>query len=137
MVTNYGLAAMMNYGRIYLYSGPQPETADSAARGDILGFVSNEGVQPIAGTQTGGLILAQGFEPGTLDKSGNWVVKGTASGLVGWWRFFWNSTDPNTASQYFPRIDGAYGDSFIMESPTITTGTFVSVEAFKLSLPSQ
>lgn len=137
MVTQYGLQAMMNYGRIYVYSGTQPDSADKAPTGTLLGYVSQNGDAPVPGTATGGLIMAQSFDAGALEKHGTWRLKGIANGTAGWWRMVWNSADPLTDSDYYPRIDGAYGDSFLLPSSVIGPATDMEIGSFYLLLPSQ
>lgn len=137
MVTQYGLQAMMNYGRIYVYSGEQPESADKAPTGTLLGYVSQNGDPPVPGTITGGLIMVQSFDAGALEKHGTWRLKGVANGTVGWWRMVWNAADPLTDSDYHPRIDGAHGDSFVLPSNDIGPATDMEIGSFYLLLPSQ
>jgi len=137
MITSYGLQAMMNYGRIYLHTGPQPASADDGSQGTLLGYISNNGTAPVPGTTTGGLVLVQGMDAGTLEKSGTWKLTGLAEGTVGWWRFVWNSPDSGAFSQTAPRIDGSYGDSFVMQDPYISVGQSTEIAAFFISFPNQ
>jgi len=137
MITSHGLQAMMNYGRIYLYTGQQPASANDAPSGTLLGYISNNGDAPVPGTTTGGLILVQGFDAGTLEKFGTWTLKGIAQGTVGWWRFVWNASDSGSVSQTNPRIDGSYGDSFVMSDPFISVGQSTDIASFIISFPNQ
>jgi len=136
MVTQYGLQAMLNYGRIYVYSGTQPNSADDAPTGTLLGFISDSGDIPQPGFITGGLIIAEGENAGSLEKSGTWVLTGVASGVIGWWRFVWNLHDSNTFSETMPRIDGAFGDSFTMADGFVSPATSTPIANFYLEFPA-
>lgn len=136
MVTNYGLGVMMQYGHIRVYSGPQPPSADYPPTGTLLGIVSTDGVTPLPGVFAGGLAFAGGLDAGSLVMSGNWVLKGVAEGVPGWWRFVWNDTDNDSFSTYYPRIDGAEGDSFSLGAASISVATNTPISSFLLVLPA-
>lgn len=137
MITEYGLGIMMNLGRILIYTGQQPESADNPPTGQLIGFVSQEGVTPIPNEVLGGLRLKHGSIPGSLENDGNWVLRGTATGTAGWWRFVWNVEDDGTLSNFLPRIDGAVGESLILASPAILPVTGIPIQSFKIILPFQ
>ncbi|ABM32299.1 hypothetical protein QRO11_15330 [Paracidovorax citrulli] len=138
IVTNYGLGSMLQYGHIRIYSGSQPRTADEAPPGVLLAIVSADGVTPVPGTPTGGLGVAGGDDPGALVKAGNWVIRGVANGIPGWWRFVGGAErDPDTFSDYFPRMDGAVGESLLLGMDSITTDTNRAVALFNLVLPAE
>lgn len=137
MVWSYGLALMMNYGHIRVYGGAaQPLDADYPPAGNLLGLVCSDGVTPIPDATAGGLQLALTGH-GKLGMAGdNWVLKGLASGTPTWWRFVWNAYDDETTSDYYPRIDGAVGESLFLNSPTIETFTGEPINGFTLLLPT-
>lgn len=136
MVTDYGLAIMMNRGHIRIYDGVQPQSADDAPNGTLLGVVCEDGITPTPGSINGGLQFSlEG--PGRLGKFGNWVLKGLAAGTPTWWRFVWNAPDDSDYSDYYPRIDGGVGESLFLSSPTIGTFTGEPVNGFLLVLPHQ
>lgn len=137
MVWSYGINTMMDYGHIRIYGGAeQPISADNPPTGDLLGFVSTDGLTPIPGEDAGGLRMSL-VAPGTLGKSGDWVLKGTATGTVMWWRFVWNLLDPGEISDYYPRIDGAVGESLFLTTDQITPSTGIPIAGFTLLLPYQ
>lgn len=137
MVWSQGIASVMHLGHIRVYGGAdQPVTADRPPTGTLLGFVSTDGVVPLAGQSAGGLQFSLSA-PGTLSKFGNWVLKGSATGTITWWRFVWNAMDPGELSDYYPRIDGAVGESLFLESNEVTTTTELVVNGFTLVLPYQ
>ncbi|MDH5857805.1 hypothetical protein [Lampropedia aestuarii] len=134
MVSNYGLGSMLNFGHIRIYSGTQPDSADLPPTGVLLAVVSAGGIDPVPGTQTGGLEVDVGSEYGQLVNVGNWVLKGKANGVPGWWRFVWSAPDNDSESQYYPRLDGAVGESLILGVDAITIGMELPVNRFNLVL---
>lgn len=137
MITEHGLRSMMNFGRILLFTGDQPASADAAQTGTRVAMITTDALTPVPGDIVGGLQLAQGYTAGTLEKYGNWVLKGSGTGTIGWWRFVWNSVDDGTASAYLPRIDGSFGDSFSLMDRNVLPSTQVQIDNFVLTLPSQ
>ena len=133
LLSSYGLQAMMDYGVIDIYSGVQPTTASLAPTGILLGRVTNNGDTFTPGTTNGGLHVELDQSLG-LVKSGIWKLKGVATGDVGWWRWKWNTYDPDTDSLYYPRLDGAYGESLQLASGTITPATDVAISDFVVNI---
>lgn len=127
----------MRYGHVRIYTGPQPPSADNPPSGTYIARVSRDGVVPVAGQLTGGLMLQQGDIAGSLEKLDNWTLVGTANGIAGWWRFVWNLPDAHTESQEYPRIDGVVGESLLLDTVAITPSTNITVNDFFLLLPSQ
>jgi hypothetical protein len=137
MVTSYGLSTMMAYGHIKLFTGLQPTTADNPPTGTLLGIVCADGITPEVGSTAGGLQMQLGATPGALDNFGDWVLKATTNGTVGWWRFVWALHDDAETSLYYPRIDGSVGDSLTLSNPVLGAGAVISGVSFKLTLPSE
>jgi len=137
LVTNYGMGAMLQYGHIRVYSGLQPDSASLAPTGTLLAIISDNGTTPQPSTTTGGLQLVGSTEVGTLVKAGRWVLNGRAAGTAGWWRFVGNGFDDDTPSNYFPRMDGAVGDSLVLGFNDIAVATSAVIASFTLVLPPQ
>jgi len=137
MITSYGLGIMMQLGRIFIYTGTQPDSADDPATGTKIGYVSQDGVVPLPNQTAGGLDLRTGNIAGALENNGDWVLRGIANGTAGWWRFVWNYEDSEGNSDFLPRIDGTVGESLILASTTITPVTGVPITSFRLILPYQ
>lgn len=137
IVTNYGLGLLMQYGRIHVYTGSQPLSADFAPTGTLLATVSQDGITPISDQLPGGLELSGGAQAGQLVKVGTWVIRGSVAGTPGWWRFVWNSEDDASDSTFLPRIDGMVGESLVLGFPMISAFTSAEVAAFSLVLPPQ
>lgn len=133
LLSDYGLQAMMNYGFISIYSGDQPDTASMAATGTLLGRVTQNGVSFVVNTTTGGLQTE--LSPlGGLIKTGTWILKGVATGNAGWWRWQWNAPDDGLFSPFYPRMDGAVGESLILATTAITPSTSVTISDFYVNL---
>ena len=73
-------------------------------------------------------------EEGSLTFAGIWVLKGVATGDAGWWRWKWNTTDDDSDSVYYPRMDGAVGESLVLTNPTITAATNVVIDDFNVNI---
>lgn len=133
LLTDYGLRAMLNYGAIEVYSGSQPIAASAAPTGTLLGTVTTGGVPFVPGTLTGALEVEYDAVDG-LVAVGDWRLKGVTNGIAGWWRWRWNSVDPGTDSQFYPRMDGAFGESLWLPSSSITAATNVPINSFKVNI---
>jgi len=129
----YGVSAMMNLGVIEVYSGTQPFTPDEPPSGTLLAVVTDNGDFFIPGGDDGALRLKE-VTTGSLEKSGTWRLKGVNVGVAGWWRWMWNAEDSRASSQYFPRMDGAVGESLVLQFPEITETTDIEVESFTLNI---
>ena len=133
VVTNTGLGSMLNGGRIYIYAGAQPESADLAAPLPPLAIVTQDGDPRM---EEGGLLLAQGDVAGTLTHAGVWIVSGLSAGTAAWWRFVGDPLDAGTyESPNAVRLDGAMGEGFSAQGfPLIALEAFIEVDRFLLSL---
>jgi len=132
---DYGISRMMNRGVIDIYSGAQPEFAHWAPAGNWLARITKDGNLFVAGSPTNGLDLDRS-EGSALKDSGDWVLKGVANGTAGWWRWKWYLNDPNTTDPYFPRLDGAVGESLVLLNNEIRTDTVIPIDQFYLRFSS-
>lgn len=136
LYTNFGFTAMMGYGTIKVYSGPQPTSADDAPTGTYLGVITQDGLTFVPGTTTGGLAVALN-ESAQLAKSGTWQFNGVNTGTAGWWRWVWNggaglAIDDDSSSLYYPRMDGLVGESLQLVETSITPATQFNITTFAL-----
>lgn len=131
MLWDSGLRLMMWRGRINVYSGPQPQSADLAPTGTLLGYITEDGTAWVPGAEAGGL-RTDGVGMTHLVHVGDWVLKGVASGTPGWWRFVWNDNDSGLDSPNLPRIDGVVGESLFNLPSVINASTEVSGVEFNL-----
>lgn len=130
---NYGLSLMMGSGIIDVYSGDPPEFAHLAPTGQWLARITTNGGTFVPGSPENGLQLDRQTQ-GVLKDTGDWVLRGVASGTAGWWRWKWMLNDPNTLDPYYPRIDGDVGTTLVLASNTITPATLVAIDRFYLTL---
>lgn len=133
LLSDFGLQAMMDYGFISIYSGTQPATASSEATGTLLGRITQNGDAFVPNTTTGGL-QTELSPQGGLVKTGTWVLTGVATGTAGWWRWQWNAPDDGSYSPFYPRMDGAVGESLILADTTITPATLVTITDFYVNI---
>ena len=117
-----GLRQMMWRGVIEIYTGAQPATADAAPTGTLLGRITEDGDAFTPGSSTGGLQTEEKTIT-SIQHTGNWVLNGVGTGTPGWWRFVWNLNDTGAVSLYYPRIDGAVGESLLNMPTTISPAT--------------
>jgi hypothetical protein len=129
----YGLSAMMDYGVIEIYSGTQPVSASNQPTGTLLAKVTNNGDTFTPNTITGALHIVQA-DGGGLTKSGVWRMIGITTGVAGWWRWKWNQPDDDSNSLYYPRMDGAVGESLTLENVNITAVTDVEIVGFHVNI---
>ena len=134
MLWTWGLNALLEGGHIRVYSGPQPATADAPPSGQLLGYISTDGLLPQPGQPPGGLHFTLESRA-VLVNHGTWILTGTATGEAGWWRLVWNAPDPGTHSDYYPRIDGTVGESFRLADTLITPATRTPVTRFQIVFP--
>lgn len=133
VLTDYGLGAMMNYGVIEVYTGTQPVSASLAPTGTLLARITLNGDTFVPGTTAGALTLALSPD-GTLVSDGVWRMKGVDSGPAGWWRWKGNAADNDQDSFYYPRVDGAEGESLQLVTKTITPATNEVITNFEVNI---
>jgi hypothetical protein len=112
-------------GCIEIRSGAQPETANMAPTGTLLGRISLNGLTWTPGSSVNGLKFrrnAQRITNSVID--GPWVLKGIANGIAGWMRLR-AVNDDGSLSSSAPRIDGEVGNTtdegnFQLRLPTLT-----------------
>lgn len=129
-----GIKGALNLGKINVYTGPQPLTADTGATGVLLGTVT---------VDAGGTGLTFGASvDGTISKAGaeNWKFNGLGVGTAGWFRFYPAGGNPAAASTTEARIDGAIastGGDMNLSNLAITVGAPNTVDTFSFLMPAQ
>lgn len=129
-----GFKGALDGGKINIYSGPQPLTADVGATGTLLGTVTVDG---------GGTGLTFDDPVGdTISKAvaEHWKFVGLAAGTAGWFRFYPAGGDPTATSATEARLDGtlaAAGGDMRASTTSIVVGTPVTIDVFSFTLPGQ
>ena len=129
-------------GILYIYSGSQPATADTAASGTNLVKITESSGEWVAGAEGNGLEFDT-YSAGTISKCTleTWSGVGIGGGgTAGWFRFCANPTDALALSTVLPRIDGSIGTSganLNMSSTTIVDDATYTIDTFTLTLPLQ
>jgi hypothetical protein len=137
-----GLRETLKHGRIRVYTGSQPTTADSAVQGTLLGEVTDS-----HGTVTD-YEAANGLDLDTPDaatisndSTETWQFVGLTDGTAGWGRWVGNELDAGAASTVLPRIDFSIGsvgaDVTVSPSPAVATGGVYSIDSMQILLPYQ
>lgn len=121
-------------GSIAVYTGTQPETADDAATGTLLGRITLDGGAWTAGDPANGLLFDRIGRYALKRVEDSWVLKGSSPGLAGWARLVGNAPDSGDISLSLPRIDMAVGlvddtgDAQLrLPNPTIASGSSIEI----------
>ena len=138
MLGSTGLDAALTNGVIYIYSGAQPATADSAIAGVLLGKVTVDAGAFAHGSPTNGLNFDSPVA-GVIAKAAaeNWQFNGVADGTAGWFRFAGNPNDDGTSSTTLSRIDGSIaktGGDMTLSNTAIVTAAPNTVDVFQLTM---
>lgn len=136
LISNYGLGIMMNGGVIKLYDGTMPSTPDNPPDANELGFITTGGklFYPPNDPNEAGLYL-EALSPGGLINSGEWRLRGTASGTVTWWRWYWSGEETEAFSTFYPRVDGDVITDLDLTDNEITEETNRLISHFLFVLP--
>lgn len=128
-------------GCIEVRSGVQPETADMAVVGTLLGRITANGGLWTEGSSVNGLTFNRAGHRITNPAAPPWILDGLASGMATWFRLR-GISDPGTLSLSAPRIDGAIGQledigDFQMRLPTtaISASTAIPIESWWFVFP--
>ena len=128
-------------GVIYLYSGTQPGSADSAVTGTLLAKVTVGGGTFNFGSPDNGLNF-DAPSGGEIQKAADeiWRFVGEANGTVGWGRLMGNTLDELGASDTLARLDfsvGRTGADLNLSSTSITSSQTGTIDTFTYRIPGQ
>lgn len=127
-------ASIFNNGRILVYSGTQPASANYAPDGTLLAEISTNAIPwDVGGAGGGGLLFAQSGAYVLADST--WRMRVIASGTAGWFRLYGPAEDADELSYALPRIDGAIGSELLLETAALTSGQNIPVQQFTYTLP--
>lgn len=116
------LRDVMRNGKLMIYSGVQPATADAAATGTLLGEFTLDGGAWVAGEPGNGINLGVPAA-GVIAKEGTetWKMTGLANGTAGYFRFVANPADNGALSTVLDRIDGSIGTTTGSDMQLVST----------------
>ena len=129
-----GVKDALALGKINIYSGPQPLTADAGATGTLLGTVSS-------GAGPTGLTFSPAAS-GAVSKNSteDWKFLGVAAGTAGWGRFYPAGGNPSVLSTSEARIDfsiASSGGDVNLNNISIAVGAPNTIDAFVFTMPAQ
>jgi hypothetical protein len=132
---------MFNAGVMYLYSGPQPLSADNPVAGTLLGIATKDGANFAFGSPTNGLVFDAPVA-GVISKAAAdaWKFTGIAEGTVGWFRLMGNANDALGTSTTLPRLDGSVGTSgadLNLSNIAVAVGAPTTIDVFQFTIPAQ
>ena len=142
MAGTTGFGAAFAKGVIYIYSGPQPLTADSAISGTLLGIVTVNSGAFTFGSPTNGLSFDAPVI-GTVSKAAAeiWSFVGLVANTAGWFRLMGNASDNlgNDSTFLLPRLDGSIGVTgadLNLSNIAVTAGAPNTVDVFAFTIPA-
>jgi hypothetical protein len=126
-VLDTGFDAIFNSGKLRIYSGSKPATANLASTGTLLW---EEDLPADAFSAAAARAKA---------KAGTWQANGAAAGTAGWFRLC-KASDTNAVTQAESRVDGTVtatgsGGDMTLDNTSIAVGQSVTVNTFSVSLP--
>lgn len=132
-------ASIFNGGRIKVFSGAQPTTADHPEQGTYLAEVSVGGLPWVVGGENGLNFVLDGSWIANDPAQALWKMRTITSGTAGWFRLVGRLGDTGEYSFAAPRIDGTVGATtaadFQMPTVTLTAGNLTTVQQFLFTLP--
>lgn len=131
--------AIFNGGRILIYSGAQPATADHPVTGTYLGQVTEQGQAWGPGSSAGGLNFVLAGVWAAHDPAQTWRLIPSVGGTAGWFRLVGRLADDSGHTFSAPRIDGSIGTGGTVDmkipSVSLTAGFAVPIQQFLFSFP--
>ena len=132
----HSFESIFNGGRILVFSGPQPATADYPEQGVLLAQVTTSGLAWFPnGAGGAGLHFTRAGAYVTKDEAQDWRLVVSTGGVAGWFRLVGASADDGELSYSAPRIDGAIGAEMILDNTTLTVGQNVPLQSWIYTIP--
>lgn len=129
-----GVVDIFKGGRINVYTGSQPATANDAASGTLLFTITKNG-DGVTGLELVNSATGTASKPSTDTWSGTAVASGTA----GWFRFYEAGDNPAAASTSAARLDGAVatsGGQMTVTSTSVVAPAVQTINEFTLVQPT-
>lgn len=127
--------SIFNGGRIVVFSGPQPASADHPVQGTFLGEITTNGTVWQPNGVSGGLQFVRSGAWASKPSGVSWQLRGYDTGVAGWFRLFGPALDTGGLTYAAPRMDGALGQDMTLESTSITPSTVIHVQQFLFTFP--
>lgn len=132
-------ADLFRHGTLHIYSGSQPDDADSAEIGTKLVEISQASAAFTPDTFANGLNFGE-VSAGVLAKESGETWSGVAivTGTAGWFRFYANDEGTGADSSKI-RFDGAIatsGSQLNMSNTAVTLGGTTTVDTVAITLPA-
>jgi hypothetical protein len=140
MLNATGMKSAFANGTLYIYSGPQPASADAAVTGTLLLKVTLAGGTFAFGSGTNGINFDAPVA-GVIAKAVAevWSGVGIAAGNAGWFRLMGNTSDTLGVSTTLSRLDGSIANSggdMNLANIVIGVGTPLTIDVFQYTLPA-
>jgi hypothetical protein len=130
---------IFNGGRILIYSGAQPGSADMPATGTLLGQVTANGATWYPNGAGGGLTFTRSGAFVAKSVAQTWLLEHQAAGVPGWFRLVGPDVDDGGLSYAVPRLDGGVGNTglaqLVLSNLSFTPGTVVPIQQFLYTIP--
>lgn len=139
MLNATGMKEAFTNGVLYIYSGPQPATADAAVQGTLLMKITKASGAFSFGSATNGLNLGSPSAGVVAKDTDVWSGVGIAVGTAGWFRLMGNTSDDLGSSTTLARMDGSIGTvgaDLNLVSTSIAVGTPLTIDVFQYTLPA-
>ena len=132
-----GLSEAMDNGIIYIYSGPQPASADDAETGTLLAKITVASGAFVSGQAANGLSFGTPASGAVAKAAEVWSGVGLAAGIAGWYRFYANTVVQGAVTTTGVRMDGACtSGQFAMSSTNIAVGATITVDTAVWTMPA-
>ena len=133
------LPLVMKYGRLDIYTGSQPTTADDAETGTKLVSITDAGGSFTPGQEANGLRMGD-VSSFALSREGSQVWSGVAvaTGTAGWFRFYDNAATTGSSTTAI-RFDGSIatsGAQLNMSNTSITTSGTTTIDTVAITQPA-
>jgi hypothetical protein len=132
------IADLMKYGKIDIYSGTQPTSADDAETGTKLASITQSSGAFTSGVETNGLVMGNVTSHALKRETGEvWSGTAVATGTAGWFRFYANTVVTGASTEAI-RFDGAIatsGAQLNMSNTAVTSGGTTTIDSVALTQP--
>lgn len=131
--------SIFNGGRILIFSGAPPVSADNPTQGTLLAQITNEGQAWAPNGSAAGLRFVRSGVWASNDPGQTWQLVASVVGGAGWFRLVGPAIDNNDLSFAAPRIDGTIGTTSASDmkltTTSMTVGFTLPIQQFLFSFP--